>query len=125
MCPATRRTAAKRKRNAAWFMPYLRQFDDFFFRLQGLRIGCLAPLTPCEHIDQAPFISVSVSKHCIETIQRFQLRMNRRNRCNRLVLRIIRRKTASHFCWKCYKCCKLKAREKITPSHRFEMGHRS
>jgi len=39
---------------------------------------------------------------CTNELQRFQLRLNRWNRCNFLFLRIIRRKTASHFCWKCY-----------------------
>jgi hypothetical protein len=36
-------------------------------------------------------------------LQRFQLILNRWNRCNYLFLRISERKTGSHFCWKCFK----------------------
>ncbi|WP_218780060.1 hypothetical protein, partial [Cellulomonas iranensis] len=43
------------------------------------------------------------------SLQRFQLRMNRWNLFNYLFLRIIRRKTASRFCWQCY--------EQKTPLH--------
>ncbi len=40
---------------------------------------------------------------CLSVIlQRFQLILNRWNRCNYLFLRISERKSGSHFCWKCF-----------------------
>ncbi|KAA9368585.1 hypothetical protein F3W84_09535 [Ochrobactrum quorumnocens] len=42
-----------------------------------------------------------LSLRCV--LQRFQLILNRWNRCNDLFLRISERKIGSHFCWKCFK----------------------
>ncbi|KAA9353302.1 hypothetical protein F3W84_23080 [Ochrobactrum quorumnocens] len=36
------------------------------------------------------------------SLERLQLRLNRWSRSNYLFLRIILRKTAKHFCWKCF-----------------------